>query len=62
METSARALCLRNLRRLPILGSNTACMLRCVTLSDGGAPFERGECLLLLSFNLLRLTEPLAEW
>src|SRR5260370_19627339 len=48
----ARALCLRNQWRLPMLGSTVACVLRCVTLSTGGAPFARGECLLLLSFNL----------
>ena len=48
----ARALCLRNLRRLPILGSNVACVLLCATLSNGGAPFVRGGRLLLQFFNL----------
>src|SRR5690242_12616146 len=52
LGTWARALCLRNLRRLPVLGSNIACVQRCVTLSNGGAPFGRGGRLLLLVFNL----------
>jgi len=34
------------------LGSNIACVLCCVTLSNGGAPFARGRRLLLLVFNL----------
>ena len=34
------------------MGSNIACVLRCVTLSNGGAPFARGGRLLLLVFNL----------
>jgi hypothetical protein len=33
-------------------GSSIACVPRCVTLSDGGAPFARGGRLLLLVFNL----------